>query len=132
MGRAMGSTNLERVRFGMESFNRGELEAVVDLFDADVTVHDPERTGQTFRGHDGLRRFWAEWLENWDEYRVEPREFVEEGDEILVVGEQIGRGKISGIDLREDIFLVYRLRDGKVVEFRLFTDRGPALDSMNG
>jgi ketosteroid isomerase-like protein len=130
--RAKSSTNVELVHRGMGSFNRGDLDATLELFDANVSVHDPERTGRTFRGHDGLRQFWAEWLENWEEYRVGPKEFVEGGDAILVVGEQTGRGRSSGIDLREEIFLVYRFRAGKVIEFGLFTDRAPALDSMNG
>jgi uncharacterized protein len=95
-------------------------------------IHDPERTGRSFRGHDGLRDFWAEWLENWDTYRVEPRELIEEGDEVLVAGTQSGRGSLSGADITQDIFLVYRMRDGKAVEMRAYTDRAPARESMHG
>jgi ketosteroid isomerase-like protein len=123
---------LEVIHAGFEAFNRGDIEAAIELFDPEVVIHDPERTGSSFRGHDGLRSFWAEWLENWDAYRVEPREFTQRGDEVLVVGTQTGRGSLSGADVTQDIFIVYRFREGKVVEFRAFTDRGPALDSMHG
>jgi uncharacterized protein len=128
----MADSNVALVRSGVDSFNRGDLEAAVALFDPDVVIHDPARTGNTFRGHDGLRSFWSEWLENWSEYRVDPKEFVEEGDEVFVAVSQTGRASRSGIDVTQDLFCVYRIRDGKVVEYRLYTDREPALESMHG
>ena len=77
-------------------------------------------------------RFWGEWLENWDTYRLEPHEFIEEGEEIFVVCEQVGRGKLSGVEVRQDLFCIYRITEGKVVELRIYADRAPALDSLNG
>jgi ketosteroid isomerase-like protein len=76
--------------------------------------------------------FWSEWLENWDSYRLEQTEFVGEGDEMFVACEQVGRGKLSGVEVRQDPFCVYRITEGKVVELRIYADRAPALDSMNG
>jgi ketosteroid isomerase-like protein len=128
----MPTSNRELVRMGIDTYNRGDIETLLDYFDPQVVVRDPERTGRVFRGHEGLREFWAEWLENWDEHRIEPREFIEEGDELLVACDQRGRGKLSRVEVRQDIFLVYRMRDGKAVEFRLYAERAEALDSMNG
>jgi uncharacterized protein len=128
----MVASNVDLVRSGVESFNRGDLEAVIELFDPDVVIRDPGRTGGTFRGHRGLRSFWAEWLENWTEYEVDPQEFVEEGDEVFVAATQTGRASLSGIDVTQDVFLVFRIRDGRVVEYRLYADREPALGSMHG
>jgi ketosteroid isomerase-like protein len=128
----VAGSDVETVRSGIDTYNRGDLESLLGYFDPEVVVRDPERTGRAFRGHAGLRQFWAEWLENWEEHRIEPREFIEKGDEIFVACDQHGRGKLSGVEVKQDIFLVYRMRSGKVVEFRLYTDRAPALDSMNG
>lgn len=132
MHEATGSSNLEVLRAGIEMFNRGEIDATAELFDPDVTIYDPDGTGQTFRGHDGLRSLWAEWLENWEGYRMDAKEFIEEGDEIFVAGTQSARGRASEIEVIAHIFVLYRMRDGKVTEMRLYTDRGPALDSMHG
>ena len=49
-----------------------------------MVVRDPGRTGATFTGHDELVRFWREWLESWDEYRVEPTEVIVKHDENYV------------------------------------------------
>jgi ketosteroid isomerase-like protein len=126
----MGGSDREIVQRAFEAFSRGDIDAVLDLCDPDVVVRDPERTGTTFRGPDGLRQFFEEWLENWEEYRSEPVELTESGDEILVHAIQTGKGKLSGIEIEQDLFVVLRLRDGKFVEYRLYTKREGALASM--
>lgn len=127
----MASSDVEIVRAAFEAFGRGDPEAVLEFCDPEIVVRDPERTGVTFHGFDGLLRFWSEWFENWEEYRVEPREFEEHGDEILVSAEQIGRGALSGVEVRDDLFNVFRLRRGKVVEYRVYGGREAALRSMD-
>jgi ketosteroid isomerase-like protein len=126
----MGGSDREIVRIAFEAFSRGDIDAVLELCDPDVVVRDPERTGTTFRGPDGLRNFFEEWLENWEEYRSEPVDLTESGGEILVHAIQAGKGKLSGIELEQDLFMVLRLRDGKFVEYRLYTKREGALASM--
>jgi ketosteroid isomerase-like protein len=126
----MESSRAETVRQAFEAFARGDIDAVLEFCDPEIIIRDPGRTGTTFRGPAGLRQFFEEWLENWEEYRSEPIEFVEAGDEILVRAEQTGRGKLSGIEIRQDLFQVFRLGDGKIVEYRLYTDRDEALGSM--
>jgi ketosteroid isomerase-like protein len=126
----MGGSDREIVRIAFEAFSRGDIDAVLELCDPDVVVRDPERTGTTFRGPDGLRNFFEEWLENWEEYRCEPVELTESGGEILVHAIQTGKGKLSGIELQQDLFMVLRLRDEKFVEYRLYTKRKGALASM--
>jgi ketosteroid isomerase-like protein len=126
----MPPSNVDIMRSAFDAFGRGDLEAVLALCDPEVVLRDPQRTGTTFRGAEGIRRFWQEWLENWQEYRVEPSDFEEHGDEVLVRAEQSGRGKLSGIELRQDLFSVARVRNGKVVEYRLYTNREDAVASM--
>lgn len=127
----MASSDIDIVRSAYDAFARGDTDAVLEVCDPDIVIRDPERTGTTFRGIEGLRRFWEEWFENWEEYLVEPREFEQYGDEILVRAEQSGRGKRSGIEIRQDLFNVLRLRDGRVIEYRLYTKRENALASMD-
>jgi uncharacterized protein len=127
----MASFAVDTVQTAFEAFARGDLDAVAELCDPDIVVRDPERTGTTFQGPDALRRFFEEWLENWEEYRSEPQEFIESGDQVMVRATQTGRGKRSGIEIRQDISQVFRVRDGRIVEYRVFTDRDEALGSMS-
>jgi ketosteroid isomerase-like protein len=126
----MGGSDPEIVRTAFEAFSRGDIDGVLELCDPDVVVRDPQRTGTTFKGPEGLRSFFEEWLENWEEYRTEPVEFTEVGDEMLVHARQSGKGKLSGIEIDQDLFVVVRMRDGKFVEYRLYTERAGALASM--
>jgi ketosteroid isomerase-like protein len=120
----------EIVQRAFEAFGRGDIEGVVELCDPDITVRDPQRTGTTFRGPDGLRNFFAEWMENWEEYRSELVEFTELGGEILVRAHQTGKGKLSGIEINQDVFVIVRLRDGKFVEYRIYATREDAVASV--
>jgi ketosteroid isomerase-like protein len=126
----MAPSDQEILRSAFEAFSRGDIDAVLELCDPEVVVRDPERTGTTFRGPDGLRQFFEEWLENWEEYRAEPVELTEAGDEVLVHARQTGKGKLSGIEIDQDLFVVFRMRDGKFLEYRLYTKREGALASM--
>ena len=126
----MGGSDREIVRQAFEAFSRDDIDAVLELCDPEIVVRDPQRTGTTFRGPDGLRQFFAEWMENWEEYRSEPVEFTEAGGEILVRAHQTGRGKLSGIEVNQDLFIVFRMRDGKFLEYRLYTNRDDAVASM--
>jgi ketosteroid isomerase-like protein len=49
-----------------------------------------------------------------------------------ILREQRARGKLSGVEISQRLFSVYRFRDSKVVELRVYADRAPALDSMHG
>jgi ketosteroid isomerase-like protein len=120
----------EIVQRAFEAFGRGDIDGVVELCDPDIVVRDPERTGTTFRGLDGLRQFFAEWMENWEEYRSEPVDITEGEGEILVRAHRTGKGKLSGIEINQDLFIVFRLRDGKFTEYRLYTERRGALASL--
>jgi ketosteroid isomerase-like protein len=126
----MGGSDREIVRMAFEAFNRGDIDSVLELCDPAIVVRDPQRTGTTFRGPDGVRQFFEEWLENWEEYRSEPVELTEAGGEILVHARQSGKGKLSGIEIDQDLFVVSRIREGRFVEYRLYTEREDALASM--
>ncbi len=126
----MEGSDREIVRQAFEAFSRDDIDGVLELCDPDVVVHDPQRTGTTFHGPDGLRQFFAEWMENWAEYRSEPVELTEIEDAILVRAHQTGKGKLSGIEINQDIFVIVRIRDGKFVEYRIYTNREDAVASM--
>jgi ketosteroid isomerase-like protein len=126
----MGGSDRELVRQAFDAFRRDDIDAVLELCAPDVVVSDPQRTGATFRGHAGLRRFFEEWMENWEEYRSEPVELTEVDDAILVRAHQTGKGRLSGIEIDQDLFVLLRLRDGKFVEYGIYNSREDALASV--
>jgi ketosteroid isomerase-like protein len=122
------SSNTEIVREGLAAISRGDFERVLEFADPEIEIRDPDRTGDTFHGHEGMGSFTAEWLENFDDYRIEPKEVLEAADgRIVALCRQSGRGKGSGIEVSDEINMVFRLRDGKAVQYVIFARREDAL-----
>jgi|SRR5579884_820885 len=117
---------VELVRRSYDAFARGDLDAVLaDLAD-DVEWQQAQGLphGGTYRGRDAVRRnifdpLDAEW---WEEFSAEPSEFLDAGDEIVVLGRYRGRAKGTGKQLDVPFVHVWTVRGGEAVRFRQFLD----------
>jgi ketosteroid isomerase-like protein len=107
--------------------------------DAILALHHPEWEGfipdeypvaGTWRGHDGVRRFMQEWLDSFDQFSIEPGEFIDADDAVVVAVRYRGRGRSSGIETTDRWFYAYRLREGKVIGWRPYRERGEALAAV--
>ncbi len=47
--------------------------------------------GTTYRGLPAIQRFFRDWLAPWAEWRWEPTELIDAGDQVIVVGRDYGR-----------------------------------------
>jgi ketosteroid isomerase-like protein len=74
---------------------------------------------------------WIEFLEwfrsEFERPRVEIRELIEAGDQVLASVTLRGRGKQSGVEASWDVSHLWTVQDGKVVHGKAFTDRDEAL-----
>ena len=84
--------------------------------------------GWVHRGRDGVREALEEWLESFDEYRYEVQRIVDcGGDDVLVVGVEVGKGAMSGAEVRSVSYELLTFREGMIVRFREFHDESDAL-----
>jgi ketosteroid isomerase-like protein len=101
-----------------EAFNRGDVEAVVQLVRPDFEL--VRQGGQSsIKGVAALR----EWLkpDAFEEQRLEPLDFRVNGDKVLVRTHLTGRGAGSGIEIDVVGYAVYTLDDhGLIKEVQLF------------
>jgi ketosteroid isomerase-like protein len=74
----------------------------------------------SYRGFDGVRRFWGEFLSTWESYRVEPLRFDDRGDQVAVVVHIVGRTHELEVDETRSSLLT--VRDGRVVHVQSFAD----------
>jgi ketosteroid isomerase-like protein len=70
------------------------------------------------------------WLSEWENWRIVPEEYLEFGDFVVVLTSYEGRGKGSGVEIRQEGAHVFRLRDGKVVRLEIFASREKAIASV--
>ena len=116
-----------------ESYNRRGTEAILPFVDPAVEWSDPPDwvDGELDRGHDGVRRGLARWRRQWDEYRIDPVEFLDAGlGRMLVCCRQRGRGEGSALVVESDLFMVWTLDNAKAIEMRMFFDPDEALRAL--
>ncbi|MGI9019745.1 MAG: nuclear transport factor 2 family protein [Solirubrobacterales bacterium] len=127
----MSQENVAIVKEFHSLFEAGNREAWRNHFHPDVvwdaSASDLPMAG-VYNGHEGIERFFTEWLGIWDDYEVEHREFVDAGDSVVVVFLQRGRGKLSGAAAEREFFGVYDLEAGKVRRYRAFESREEAME----
>jgi ketosteroid isomerase-like protein len=75
---------------------------------------------------DWSRRWWGAW----DEYEPDATETIDAGDgRVVVVHDERGRGKWSGVQLARRWAVIFTVRRGRVVRFQSFKTRQDALEA---
>jgi ketosteroid isomerase-like protein len=106
-----------------------------DLLDEDVEVdfstHPLPDLPVFVHGKDAAVNWWRHYWGTWDEYVVEPIEFVDAGEEqVVVVQRERGRGRGSGVPFEFDAALVFTLRAGKAARVQFHRTREQALEAV--
>src|SRR5947208_264506 len=120
----MSQENVDLVLALHEAFNRGDLDGLVSKWSPECEYRAAitqvvEGEAGVFRGHDGLRRWWHDLQDLYDELSSEVLEVRGDGDKVVVVFIIRGRGKGSGIILEgQELTQVFTLRQGKVTHGR--------------
>jgi ketosteroid isomerase-like protein len=115
------SENVALVRRSFEAMGAWDVDALLELYDTDVeflplTGTRVESGG--YRGHDGVRAYFAEARDLWDLMVPEGLEFSDLGDRVLVGGRCRVRGRASGAESDQPCGWVIDVRDGKIVSHR--------------
>ncbi len=116
--------NVQTVRDFFAAIGRGDTKGLLALVAEDIAWIIPGRDwplAGTYRGHAGL----ADLLETAArsiETSTEPREFVAQGDRVLVVGFAKGRIKATNKTFEDDWIFAITVRDGKLTSIREYVD----------
>ena len=98
-GRVPETTNADLARRGFEHWNERRIEPLLEFFHEDA-VWDMRPFGvpdmAAFQGHDGLRRFFTEWLQAFPDSSIEVEGVEQRGDWTLTVVLQLVSGGSSG------------------------------------
>ena len=126
----MTQANVEIIRRGYAHFRAsGEVPADPGL------VWDVSRLGwpdqQVYQGPAGANQFNAQWADAWDDWELEPEDFIDAGERVVVILTQRGRSKATGISRRELRFAqVWTLRDGQGIRMQMYASVEEALEEV--
>jgi ketosteroid isomerase-like protein len=134
----MSQENVEIVRELLELFAHRQHERVFEFYDPEIEwdasrgseVIVPE-LARVYRGHDGVRAYWREWLSAWSDIDFEVEDVLDAGDDVVaLIRNQRQWGRRSGVVTEIPPYgLVFTIRDGKVVRWRAFSDQEAALEA---
>jgi len=124
--------DVERLRSAYEAFNEGGVDAILERLAPDFQVRDrqtsPDR--ETRYGREGIKQLFDSYMEAFDALRLEPEEFLDAGDQVVVALRQKIRGKGSGAEVVGQIAHVWTVQDGAVQRLRIFKDKETALETL--
>jgi ketosteroid isomerase-like protein len=130
----MSQENVKLVREAVAAFAERDLEKAAQLVAPDFEFRGTIgglQEGQVAHGVSEIdETFEAEDLEAWEERRLEPEEFIDAGDDVVVFLHEFRRGKCSGVELETKTAVVVSVSEGRVVRVQGYMDRSAALKAV--
>ena len=131
----MSEENVEIVRRAFAALVDAQFDELTDkalgeFFDPGVEwvpVPQGMLAGNSYVGFEGIRRFWSDFVADWDEIRVEPEELRQLDDRVISVLRV--RGRMHDLEVDEVWSNLYTLRDQRIVRLEAFTSREGALEA---
>jgi ketosteroid isomerase-like protein len=123
--------NAEVLREAFRRWNQADVDGVLELMAEDVRWYPagtmPDLQAE-YRGCEGVRRFFAEFMEPWDRIEMDPVEMVPVGDEVVVRTRFNAQGR-EGVRVDIEFGQRYRVREGLLVEFNGYETFDEALEA---
>jgi len=120
-------SNVDTARSAYDAFGRGDLEALRNDFAEDavwVTSDELPLGGET-RGRDAIMGNFAQIPNYWSSFSVEPSEFIDAGEYVIVLGTQRA-GNDNGSFEAPFVHVMKYDGDGKLVRGEFHADSAKA------
>jgi uncharacterized protein len=129
----MAPGNADLIRPIYEEWGRGNWRPRFEIYHPQMEWGWSEEflgLGGVYEDHRDPNPRLRAWLGEWEHWRAEAEEFLEIGDYVVVLASYVGRGRGSGVEIRQEGAHVFKLREGKVVRLEIFASRRKALESV--
>jgi ketosteroid isomerase-like protein len=130
----VSEADVELIKQGFEDMEReGWEKAILPLIAPDFELTTPPDLAaepDTYRGPDGMRRYFESFYEAMEEIHFRPHEFREVGEWVVVPFTITARGRSTGIEAEQYLVAAWKMRDGKVVRAEVFAQVEEALAAL--
>jgi ketosteroid isomerase-like protein len=127
----MSQENVELARRLVAAYAERDVEAWVECAAADVEMLLPRNVleGGSYKGHDGIRRAWADAFETWEALRFDLHDIRTIEDRMVLLGRatNVGKGEAPTVEY-ESAWLI-EIRGCKIVYFRPYQSHREALEA---
>ena len=129
----MASANVELLRSTFEAWECGDFSSVEWAHpEIELVLVDGPQPGR-WTGLAAMSEAWREFLNAWEDLRARAEDYRElDGERVLVLVHNSGRGKTSGLELgqmQSKGANLFHIRDGKVTRLVTYMDREHAFEA---
>ena len=129
----MSDEGLSVTRRWFETWNRGDLDAFIELYAPDAELTPPASWVEagTIKGRPAIRRFFEGLKEAWAGEDVAVlREVSRSGEEVVAQMDWQVQGRSSGIGTHLEITNINTIEGGRIVRQRHYLDHAEALAQL--
>jgi ketosteroid isomerase-like protein len=129
---AMSRENVELVRRLAEAINGWDIDGVAALLHPEFEAYVPPEFSaepDTYRGRDGIRRYFDSFEVAMDEIRYHPEEIWDAGDSVVVAVQLTARGRQTSIPVEQRFAHLWAFRDGMAIGVRTYASASEALEA---
>jgi ketosteroid isomerase-like protein len=114
-----------------DAFNRRDIDSYLETMAADVEVFPRQAAMEgVYRGHAGIRRWWADLLDVFPDFTVEVIEVRDLGDMTLAALRFHGHGGDSESPFDVAVWQLAEVSDAKCVRWRTLRSEAEALEGV--
>jgi ketosteroid isomerase-like protein len=126
----MSQENVEVVRSLYAGWLRGEIG--IDKLDPEISMVESETLpgAASAYGIEAVERYMRSFANYWEQIRFEPQEYIDAGNQVVVVARLIGKGKKSGVEVTRTWAYVWTVRERKALRMVGYADRAEALKAV--
>jgi hypothetical protein len=131
----MPDTNTDIVRQGFEALGEGDVEALLPLIHPEFEATTPRELAaepDTYRGPEGIRRYFESFYEAMDRVRFEPDDFIAVGERVVVPLTLQTRGRTTGIETAQKVVQVWEVKDGQAYRVDVYATLDDAMAAAEG
>ena len=130
--RTVADRNVQVARETFEAICGRDIERLLALYAPDIEFEPLtglEVESRGYHGHGGVRRYFDEAAQVWEEMLPHADDVRTHGDQVLILGGCAVRGRGSGALADSPMAWVLTIRDGKVTRHRAYRTRGEAFEA---
>jgi ketosteroid isomerase-like protein len=131
----MSRSDIDVAKAATEAFGRDGVEALLPLIHPEFETTTPAGLAaepDTYRGHEGIRRYFDSFYEAMDKVWLEADDFREVGGKVMVPGRLGSRGRSTGLESHIEAVFVWTVKDEKVIRAEVFPTEEEALAALEG
>jgi len=130
--------NTQVIKDAYAAFARGDIKAILDSLGENVVWQGVIGTEGVLpqsgvrRGRTAVAEFFKQVADTTDFTAFEPQTFVAQGNIVVALGRYSAKMKPSGGQFSSSWVMVFTLENGKVVDFKEYSDSAQAIRAYKG